>query len=519
MNVSNLEIETVEQRSSKSMPIAGILGLLLPFAGYWYINRWWQGTLILIVEIRALVALVRGANNAIVSLLLLSSSIAIIDNLWTIASARRRLEGMTQQQPFDLQLQVLQIIRTQKEVSLADLLLEIQQPIEKLNNILSQLEQQDLIRSENRQSDGALLYRIITNQNQIPNKISPPYAVDNQASIASMSQWLSIIQRLIWPTVIVVVIVPLVGQYYIAQSLSSSSSQNSADEISEAQKLNPNPQETTDIDWYVYEQIIANKLRAAHQAAKDYSEQELQEWGDGLIERIDNNFLDWYFGYFNQKQIEYKSFFTSISSNIQKWLNPDSPDPQEKVAEQITQDFQIEFAKRVLHPSISQLKLERIAEQTSKKYLKTLKEEFNQIPFEIGIKRADWQRYLSDVSVEIPDVKGNIIGGFPLGEVTTAGGYLAFKPAIVSLFPKIGSKMVVKLSSKMETKIATKTASAIAGKVGSTLLDASVGAGIILWDIWDTKHSASIEKPIVRDNLVAYIRELQLSILEIQTMA
>jgi hypothetical protein len=96
-----------------------------------------------------------------------------------------------------------------------------------------------------------------------------------------------------------------------------------------------------------------------------------------------------------------------------------------------------------------------------------------------------------------------------------AGGesYVVFKPLITPLLPTIGSKIVAGLAGKAGAKIATKTGTVLAGKVGSVFLDATVGVGILLWDIWDNNHTANIEKPILRENLVDYLELVKDSLL------
>ncbi len=66
-----------------------------------------------------------------------------------------------------------------------------------------------------------------------------------------------------------------------------------------------------------------------------------------------------------------------------------------------------------------------------------------------------------------------------LQKLTVGGGYLALKPAIAPLIPKVGSAVAVKLAGKAGAEIATKTGTVVASKIGGTLLDVTVGAGIL----------------------------------------
>lgn len=316
----------------------------------------------------------------------------------------------------------------------------------------------------------------------------------------------------IWLTVLIVVIIPLIGQLFIAkafQTQSPSPSQATTPTIT-TQSAISTPQS---INWMQVEKAVKESMQEARETAEVYAAKELDEWTQKLVERVDSNFLDWYFGYFNQKQIEYSGFFTGISANIAGWLNPNNATPQARIAEAITEDFQIEFAKRVLVPEISQLQLQTIASQTSKRYLNALKVNLIQIPEQQQIPRADWESYLKGASVDVKDTEGKILANLGLQKIVAGGAYVALKPLLLPLLPKIGSAVVAKLAGKAGAKIATKTGSILGGQIGSGLLDCTIGVGILIWDIWETNHSASIEKPILRQNLVDYLHTVQDSLL------
>jgi hypothetical protein len=322
--------------------------------------------------------------------------------------------------------------------------------------------------------------------------------------ITSLANLLKALAPWLWATVLIVVIIPLIGQVFIANSLHSSGSEKSKE--NQEVVIEPSP------NWNKIDQAIASILKDARESAETYADQELELWVDDLMERVDSSFLDWYFGYFNQKQIEYKSFFTGITSNLESWLNLSNDQPEERIAEIITEDFQIEFAKRVLRPQIAQLQLERITNETGRHYLNEIEYNIQQIPVKYQIPIGDWNRYLSEISVNIYDTEGEP-SSFSLKTLAGGGAYFALKPIIAPALPVISSKVVGKLAGKAGTKIATKTGGVVAGKIGSALLDTTVGVGIILWDVWDNKQTASIEKPIMRENLADYLQEVKESLL------
>lgn len=309
----------------------------------------------------------------------------------------------------------------------------------------------------------------------------------------------------IWAIVILIVIIPLIGQIFIGKAFSHKSvtpETNHPVEIVEEHL----------IDWSKVNEAMKVTLDNAYQSAEDYATRELDIWIDELMNRVNGSFLDWYFGYFNQKQIEYKSLFVQLSASTTHLLNPNNPTPDEKVAEAITEDFQKEFAKRVLIPQTSQLRLERITQQTVKHYLDELRGNINNIPVSYQIPQADWERYLNEIAITINDTEGKI-SNLSLKVLAGGGSYLALKPLIAPLVLKVGSKVVAKMASKAGAKVATKTGAALSGKLGAAVLDCTVGVGIILWDVWDNNHTAYVEKPILHDNLAAYLQEVKISLL------
>jgi hypothetical protein len=359
-----------------------------------------------------------------------------------------------------------------------------------------------------------------TNQQQSADKqgtdvepISQPQETNTKATYGEKTDriqaWVQFIRALapfIWGVVILVVIIPLVGQLFIAKAFSTKT-------ITTETKHPVEVVEQRQVDWSKVNEAMKLSLDHAYKNAEDYASKELDVWVDELMSRVDSSFLDWYLGYFNQKQIEYKSLFVQLTSGASRLLNPNNPTAAEKVAEVITEDFQKEFAKRVLIPQTSQLRLERITQQAVKHYLDDLKGNINSIPVRYNLPQADWERYLNEIAITINDTEGKI-SNLSLKVLAGGGSYLALKPLVAPLVLKVGSKVVTKLASKAGAKVATKTGAVLAGKLGAAVLDSTVGVGIILWDVWDTNHTAQVEKPILRDNLAAYLQEVKFSLLD-----
>ena len=104
--------------------------------------------------------------------------------------------------------------------------------------------------------------------------------------------------------------------------------------------------------------------RSSHEQAEVFAKDKLVEWSTELQTRIDEDFLNWYFSYWQQQSFGLKAIGYWVADHeIVEKIVGDQP----KMAERITEEIQEEFSKRVLRPQIAQLQIERIADETVKK--------------------------------------------------------------------------------------------------------------------------------------------------------
>jgi len=272
--------------------------------------------------------------------------------------------------------------------------------------------------------------------------------------------------------------------------------------------LLPNEQSTTSkegvisqpLDYSKLDTALRSSMIDAREVAKGAASKELDGWVDGLMEQVDNNFLDWYFGYLHQQKIGLKS----LLYGMRHWVNSKST----SAAEKATEDFQLEFSNRVLRPEISQKQLEQITDNAVRNYIGTLSQMLNEVPEKYDIPQGDWTEYLDNASSLGSKVNGNRDIDLTLKTIassTAAGTVAAIKvagPAVKS----IASKASVSLTGKAAGAMAAKTGGKVAAKAGGKLLGPIVGIGIILWDVWDQNQTKNTNKPILRENLHAYLK-------------
>jgi len=327
--------------------------------------------------------------------------------------------------------------------------------------------------------------------------------VEKTERIRVWSQFIKSVSPYLWATVILIVIIPLLGRGFIANSYQENIATN-----------NPPPVVVIDKkphDWSKVNQSITIAIKNANTTANDFASKKLDTWVDELMTRVDSSFLEWYFNYFNQKKLEFSAPFVYLSSAVSHWIDSDKPYPDQVVAEKMTEDFQLEFAKRVLRPKIAQLELERITRDTVNLYISHLENNISSVQGSYKIPQGEWERYLNDIAVTINDSKG-AISKVSLKVLIAGSSYLLVK-ATIPIMVTVGSKVAISLAAKAGAKLAAKTGGLVAAKIGANFIDPIIGVGIIAWDLWDYHHTVTVNRPILRAAILDYLTEVNKSLL------
>ncbi len=336
----------------------------------------------------------------------------------------------------------------------------------------------------------------------------------SQGILAAWSEFLralaSFLTKLIW-TAILLVILAAVGRYLYLN----------ADVIPTGLE-SPRMREVPPVepDWDRIDSQICRALEPARDAAQAHASQAYAAWMKTLRQRVEADFLDWYFGYFNQQWLGLKGvYYWSVNQIL---------DEQPNAAEAITAQIQTEFANRVLRPQIAQQRLERIAGETVGVYVRELRRHLAEIPGRYRIPRLEWEARLADIAVLSHNVEANRETGLSLKTLAAsgaAGGAIAasqisqaLEPAIAKIGTKVGAKAAGKTAGKAVGKLAAKTGAKMGAKTGGKFFGPIVGAVILVWDFWDHHRTEAENRPILRQNLFDYLEELRRS-LEQETLA
>ena len=337
---------------------------------------------------------------------------------------------------------------------------------------------------------------------QLPDPEKPPYTEKTQRIVA-WSNLLRSLQPFIWGAIILVVIIPLVGKALLFYS-STTPVQPTIQPLTEI--IVPAIPRRANLD-----KALVDAVQTAHQSAQEFAKAELDDWEIQLEGRVDH-FLDWYFGYLNQKKMEFMTPLVWVSSAAIHTVNPNQMKASEAVITRFTGEFQKQFAKQVLVPQTAQIRLENLTTETVNHYLLALRQNMDQVQVKYRIPQGQWERYLSDISTTIQDTEGNL-SNLSLKMLVGGSGYLLTKPLVLATVGKIGGKVSSKFAGTAAAKLAAKTGGTVAAELGTSLVDPIVGVGIFIWDIWDYQHTVELERPLLKANLMDYLQGVEQSLL------
>ena len=257
------------------------------------------------------------------------------------------------------------------------------------------------------------------------------------------------------------------------------------------------------IPWSEVDQAVGTAITEARQETEVFAARKLDLWIDELMNRVDTDFLEWYFSYWTQQILGLEGLWQyGVNSFFEN---------QPSAAEKLTEQIQEEFSKRVLRPQIAELVLERIVRESADYYVAELGKHLDVVPASYKIPQADWDRYLEGIALTTYGAEGNRETDITLKAltVTTVGGSVLLVGKMKYLIGKVSGKIMAKSAGKAAAKIATKTGAKVAAKGGGKFLGPIIGIGILVWDIWDHNITRKENRPILRQSISDYFTELK----------
>ncbi|MGB6064878.1 MAG: hypothetical protein WBG50_08715 [Desulfomonilaceae bacterium] len=336
-------------------------------------------------------------------------------------------------------------------------------------------------------------------------KTTCPKDVEKAGRLSAITQLIKAASLLIWSIVAFIIIAGLGYHLFLSGKWAGSLTG----------QRNPTKKESRPVPpvYTKLDKAVEEALNNARIDARQYALSQLDKWEKGLKERVDNDFLDWYFSYWNTQIRGAKALYYGAIH----WVDSNQP----TAAEESTEEFQSQFASRVLQPQTSQMQLERIQAATLERYLHNLRSLVAQIPKRYNVTPAVWQNYIADISQQSSIIEGgrNVPITLKALYASTAAGTVVLAGKVIGAFEGkalagIGSNLGEKIAAKTMGKLAAKTGGKVAAKVGGKFLGPIVGVGVIIWDVWDHASTVEENKPILRQSIYSYLDEMKLSLLD-----
>ena len=279
---------------------------------------------------------------------------------------------------------------------------------------------------------------------------------------------------IVWSVVILIVIIPLLGRVIINNAL--------LDQVSIDRPANT--QVFPDRDKIA----LQESLDLAYQTTKEYSDQKLNEWEEQLIKKLDQDFLPWYFNYFNQKGQELSVLFQFIGENVINGFQFDQTN--QKIAKSINDNIQREFAKKVLSAESSEMKFKTILIDTTQFYIKEISNNVSHVSKLYKIPKTDWNEYIKSLKITLDNDRGDD----------------------VSLVKLLGAYGGSKIAAKFAAKAGSTAIATISTKVAG-IIDPAVALALIAYDYWDYKNGVAENQPRLREDLVSELDNIKYNLL------
>lgn len=310
------------------------------------------------------------------------------------------------------------------------------------------------------------------------------------------TRFLSAVTRFLW-IIVVVVLLALLGRWLF---------------FSGAERGNGRPRIQTKpvvekVDWSRVDAEVAKVLHKGRTAAAEFAGQRVDQWIAANMQRVDSEFLPWYFSYWTQQELGLKSLLYQVVH----WVDSGTP----SAAERITRRVQEEFAIRVLRPQVAQMELERMVKDTVALYSETVRSGLDVVAGQYDIHPAEWDRYINDVAVMIRQAESGRSVSLSLKAMTAvaAGGAVVLYRLLRPAFTRLTARLSARLAGRAATKMASKTGAQAAARVGGRFAGALIAVGVIIWDVWDHYNTRKQAQPVLRQNIADYFAELKQALL------
>jgi hypothetical protein len=271
---------------------------------------------------------------------------------------------------------------------------------------------------------------------------------------------------------------------------------------------------------------LTPELRRAVESARaeglQHARSELDKLHAVAMNKVDGDFLEWYFGYWTQQRLALSYALDTGKSWV---VGGDA-------GKELQEDIAREFGLRVMAAPVLDDELQRIGRQSVAVFVTTLQDHLQSIPKQYEIPPAQWDSYLESISTMVSQTEGSrsvplTLKAFSTGVVLSGAGVVtAMAPLVTAQFARTavlaGSTRasgaiaggVARQAARAISRQAAARGTAVAAGSWGTIAGAAAVVGLIAWEVWDHSSTVAENRPLLRNNIDHSLRLYEASLLE-----
>lgn len=258
------------------------------------------------------------------------------------------------------------------------------------------------------------------------------------------------------------------------------------------------------VDWKAVDASLKRSLVNAHEKAQRYGETEVRAWSQELRTRVEEDFLPWWFGYFNQQAVMLRAAgYRCLDTPLMEGL----AGRQESMETRLEQLVEREFHARVLQPRSAQLRIEKITRKTVEVYLYEVQQELDKVRVEFGIRQQEWDRYLAGLPDTVLTLEANRQVPLLVKGLTAGSGAATLK---------IGSVLSARVRAMTMRRVQREFMEDGLQMGGRVVLRGAgwwIALGCFAWDLADHHRTVQQNRPVLERSLGTFMDELEEQVL------
>jgi outer membrane lipopolysaccharide assembly protein LptE/RlpB len=274
------------------------------------------------------------------------------------------------------------------------------------------------------------------------------------------------------------------------------------------------PVQISERTWQQVDSDIANASSAATESARDHARAALDHWIRLVQMRTEDDFIPWVSSYWTQRWLDIKM----------TWYKMGAEEGSDADVKQLAAYLQEQYRERVLDPVAKETDPDRIREQATQDYVRTLSRQLQEIQRRYGVPSDQFDRRLKDIPAIAlaPDpaqnaslyqlVHADPIAGLPayeslIAQISHDAGGTGPSEARIS---PVAQQTSEKLAARLITSGGASAAAAVVGGIPGVIISlVATGVGAIENEMDRPKLEA-----LLRNNLNSELEDIRLDLME-----